>query len=227
MAKSEQPANPVEQPQLSDRQWEVLRRVVKGESVAPEKGKRIDLTLNSLVTHGFIQKVVALGKPTVYRALAAGLKALEIHSKPAEPKAPDAEKKAVPGAGGPLPASVFEPGVPSVKKEKPEKPQPEKPQPEKPQPEKPQPEKKEVEESETQVARYVPRKGDIVWNLDGDGVPKKTYYRVVEVGVLEAKLEKWSGASWKPVPERQEFESLKPLTEAELAKAIKDGIPLV
>ena len=36
MAKSDQPADPTEQPRLSDRQWEVLGRVVKGESVARE-----------------------------------------------------------------------------------------------------------------------------------------------------------------------------------------------
>ena len=208
MAKSEQPANPEKQPRLSDRQWEVLSRVAKGESVAPEKGKRIDLTLNSLVNRGLIETVgtPAPGKPTLYRATAPGLKWLGIQSKTAEPKAPEAEKKKAAIAAGAHPAPVIEPSVRGFQEEKPEK--------------------EEVEESETQVTRYVPRKGDIVWNLDGDGDRKKPYYRVVNVGVLDAKLETWSGASWKPVHERQQFDSLVPLSEAELAKAIKDGVHL-
>jgi hypothetical protein len=201
MAKSEQPANPAEQPPLSDRQWEVLSRVVKGESVAPEKGKRIDLTLNSLVDRRLIEKVAAPGKPTLYRATAAGQKALEFHSKPAEPKAPKAEKKEVLGAGGAPTTPVIEPGAPGVKEE-------------------------EVEEGETKEGSFVPRKGQIVWNLDGDGDRKKPYYRVGDVGVVDAKLETWSGASWEPVAARQSFGSLEPLSEDELAKAKKAGVPL-
>jgi len=188
MAKSEQPANPAEQPQLSDRQWDVLGRVAKQESVAAEKGKRIDLTLNSLVNRDLIEKVEAPGKPTVYRALTAGQKALEIQSKPAEPKAPEAEKKEVPGAGGAPMAPVVEPGVPG--------------------------------------AKFVPRKGQIVWSLDGEGDRKIPYYRVVDVRIVDAKLETWSGASWEPVAGWQRFGSLEALSDEELAEAKKAGIPV-
>jgi hypothetical protein len=201
MAKSDQPADPTEQPRLSDRQWEVLGRVVKGESVARETGKRIDLTLKSLVNRGLIETVAAPGRATDYRATAAGQSAFQFHSKPAEPKAPEAENSEVLGAGDALTTRVIAPGARGVREE-------------------------EVEEAETKDRKFVPRKGQIVWNLDGAGDRKNLYYRVVDVGVLDAKLETWSGDSWEPVAARQRFGSLEPLSEDELAEAKRAGVLL-
>jgi hypothetical protein len=102
MAKAQQPANPEKAPRLTARQREVLSQVAKGKSVAPEEGKRIDLTLNSLRKRGLIDTAVAaaLGEPARYRTTTEGLRLLKIQSKTekrtAVRKAPKAVKKAAP-----------------------------------------------------------------------------------------------------------------------------------
>ncbi len=213
MATSEEPASPAEQPRLSDRQWEVLGRVVEGESVAPEKGKRIDLTLNSLVNRDLIEEVEASGKPTVYRATAPGQKAFEIHSKPAEPKAPEAEKNEVPGAGGPLPSPVFAPVGPGVEEEKPERPQPERPQPERPQPEKPS-------------TKFVPQVGQYVYQLDENGKQDPTIYRVEKVFPNgDVQLSMWIEKDFFGEPgRRRNCDGLRELTAAELEEVQQEWI---
>jgi hypothetical protein len=76
-----------------------------------------------------------------------------------------------------------------------------------------------------EVAGFVPRVGQRVWNLDWRGRRKKAVYRVDQVGGDDVQLSVWSGHSFKPVAERQSYASLEQLSEAELAAAIKDGMP--
>ena len=201
MTKADQPANRKEQPRLSDRQWDVLGRVVKGESVARETGKRIDLTLKSLLNRSLIETVEAPGKASAYRATAAGQSALKLHSKLAEPKSREAKNRKGLGAGHSLTVRVIARRALTVSEE-------------------------EIEADEAIERKFVPRNGQIVWNLDGDGDRKKPYYRVVDVGILDAKLETWSGDSWEPVAARQRFGSLEPFSADELAEAKKAGVPL-
>jgi hypothetical protein len=79
VAKSEQPAHPEKVSRLSTRQREVLSRVADGKCVAPEEGRRIDLTLSSLLKRGLIEGVgTADDETAVYRATPAGLKLVEI-----------------------------------------------------------------------------------------------------------------------------------------------------
>jgi hypothetical protein len=208
MAKSEQPASPAEQPRLSDRQWEVLGRVAKGESVAPEKGKRIDLTLNSLVNRDLIEKVEAPGKPTVYRATAAGQKALEIHSKPAKPKAREAEKNEAPIAAGGHPAAVIEPPVLGFEEEEAEE------------------EEAEKEEAEKPGKKFVPRVGQKVHQLDENGKPDPTIYRVENVlPDGRVQLSMWIFHQFGEPGKPRRCDGLTELTAEELEEARRNGMP--
>jgi hypothetical protein len=200
MAKSRQPEKPSEHPRLTDRQWTVLGSVVQGKSVAPEQGKRIDLTLNSLFNRGLIEKVEVPDKPTEYRATTAGRSAFELHSKPAESKPHEAEKqKKVAAAVSSSKKKGIARKASGVRK-------------------------LDFEVDADLEEQFVPRKGQLVWRRDGAGRRDGAYYRVVAVRVIDAKLETRSGNSWLPVPAWQNFKVLDPLTDAERATAKKAGV---
>jgi hypothetical protein len=181
---------------LTDRQWEVLDLVAGGKSVAAKEGKRIDVTLNSLVQRGLIEKVVAGGKQTGYRVTKTGQGALELRSKSEKPKAPKRKKAA--GAVVLAPRKVAAKRGPSGERGG---------------------GFPVVVEAET----FEPRVGQLVWRWDG-GQRDPAYYRVVKVRVIDAKLETWSGDSWAPITAWQLFEVLEPLTDAELTTAKRNGV---
>ena len=200
MAKSRQPEQPTEHPRLTDRQWTVLGSVVQGKSVAPEQGKRIDLTLNSLINRGLIEKVEAPGKPTDYRATKAGQAAFELHSKLVGSRPPEAEKKKKAAAAvSSSKKKVITRKDSGVRKA-------------------------DLDVDANLEEEFVPRKGQLVWRRDGAGRRDGAYYRVVAVRVIDAKIETRSGNSWLPVPAWQQFDALDPLTDAEFATAKKAGV---
>jgi hypothetical protein len=196
MAKSRQPAKPKKETRLTARQREVLGQVAKGKSVAPKKGKRIELTLKSLRKRGLIEPAgtAAPGKPIVYRATAAGLKRLEMKAKPerkaAQPKTKKAKKTAAHKARA-APTRVVSKGI--------------------------------TPSDQAEVTTFEPRVGQLVWRVDG-GQRDPAYYRVVKARVIDAKLETWRGDSWAPITAWQIFEVLEPLTDAELATAKRNGV---
>jgi hypothetical protein len=75
MVEQEESSKPGKESRLTARQLEVLNQLAEGKPAAPEEGKWIDLTLNSLLKRGLIETVAAAspGEPAQYRVTKPGM----------------------------------------------------------------------------------------------------------------------------------------------------------
>jgi hypothetical protein len=164
------------------------------------------VTLSALLKRGLIEAVGTMTPDgsAVDRATASERKPVEIPSRMenlmAERKASEVKKKRVTKTGAARSAPVKARAAPRVEEVK-------------------------IEQGEPEVAEYVPQIGQKVWHLDWQGKRESEIYRVDHVDGDDVQLSVWSGHSFKRFGDPQSPCSLVPLTEKELAAAIKTGMP--